>query len=117
MPEHAVADEDQQVGALERWRQTEPLRLWLYGIAVPLLAALVGYGLLADAHSVLWLAVLQAVLLGAGTEGARQFVVSPATAVRAVQSAVRNAWDDVDEDPELEYEVARDVLIRYRIPR
>lgn len=115
MAEHTM-DSDQDVTLLERWRQTEPLRLWLYGIAVPLLLALVGYGLLTGAHSALWLAVLQAILLGAGTEGARQFAVSPATARRAVGDAVATAWDDPTDQPDTQAQIARSVLVRYRIP-
>lgn len=112
MAEHAAV-EDQATGLLERWRCTEPLRLWLYGVAVPLLLALVGYGVLSDHHSALWLAVLQAALLGAGTEGARQFVVSPATARSAIRAAVHHAWDDGMVD---DADHVRQVVIRYRIP-
>lgn len=95
-------------GALSRWRQTEPLRLWLYGVTVPLLAALVGYGLLTGHQAGLWLAVLTAALLGGGVETARQYVVAPATARTAVHEAALVSGDDEA--------TARHVLIRYRIP-
>src|SRR4051812_34082749 len=79
--------DDEAAGLLERWRVTEPVRLWLYGAAVPLLLLLVGYGIVSDHLAALWLAVVQAVLLGAGTEAARQWAVSPRTAASAVRVA------------------------------
>lgn len=112
MAEHTL-DQDETTGLLARWRQTEPLRLWLYGIAVPLLLALVGYGLLTDAHSTLWLAVLQAALLSGGVEGARQFVVAPATARAAIRDAVRFAPGHTEDAVD---GVGRFVAVRYRIP-
>lgn len=110
MAEHAQ-DQEQQ-GALARWRQTEPLRLWLYGIAVPIVALLVGYGLLTGHLAGLWLAVVTAALLGGGVEGARQFVVAPATA----RAAVREAADYFARPDQFPADAARHVLIRYRIP-
>lgn len=108
MAEHSVTDEDTRAGLLTRWRQTEPVRLWLYGIAVPLLALLVGYGFLTEHALALWLAVFQAALLGAGTELARGFAVSPATARAAVQEAAEHYEGGRD--------VGRTVLVRYSIP-
>lgn len=112
MAEHRL-DEEQTGGLLARWKQTEPLRLWLYGIAVPLLAALVGYGLLTGTQAGLWLAVLTAALLGGGVEAARQYVVSPATARAALTEAAAAGLQD---DPEQYDPVVRHALIRYRIP-
>lgn len=111
-PQHAA---DPASGLLDRWRQTEPLRLWLYGIAVPLLLALVGYGLLTDHYAALWLAVLQAALLGGGTEAARQFVVSPATARAAAREAVEHA--EVHTGPDYVDAGVRYAMVRFRIPR
>jgi hypothetical protein len=110
--EHAQ-DQDEDQGLLARWRQTEPLRLWLYGIAVPLLALLVGYGLLTHGLAGLWLAVLTAALLGGSVEGARQYVVSPATAAAAVEQTARA----VDKYGAADLTATtRSMLIRYRIP-
>lgn len=112
MAEHAL-DQDKDQGLLARWKQTQPVRLWLYGIAVPLLAALVGYALLTEHHMALWLAVVQAVLLGGGVEGARQFAVAPATARTAVSAAV---WETTGGDEDAARAATRLVSIRYRIP-
>lgn len=72
---------------LERWRNTEPVRLYLYGILVPGVAVLVGYGWLTTERAGLWLAVGAAVLLftGAGTELARHTVDSPRTVETIVE--------------------------------
>lgn len=111
MAEHAV-DPDETPGLMTRWRQTEPVRLWLYGMAVPIVAVLVGYGLLTGQQAGLWLAVVTAALLGGGTELARGFAVSPATARAAVGDAVR----EIGPHGEVARSVERHMLIRYRIP-
>jgi hypothetical protein len=54
---------------LERWQQTEPLRLHLYGITVPLLAAAVTYGWLNADQLGAWLAVAGALFLGSSLAG------------------------------------------------
>lgn len=54
------------------WSKTEPVRLWLYGLMGPLMALLVGYGVLSDAQASMWIAVGVAVAgVGFGTEFAR----------------------------------------------
>lgn len=62
------------------WKDTEPVRRWVYGITAPLLALLVGYGVLSDAQAGLW-GTLGTAALGivAGTEFARSKAFSPAT--------------------------------------
>lgn len=112
MAEHAV-DQDEDQGLVARWRQTQPVRLWLYGATAPALAVLVAYGLLTDQRVALWLALAQAVLIPAGTELARGFAVSPATARAAVQQATVES-DTRSGRPD--HWAARHVLIRYRIP-
>lgn len=115
MAEHAQdPDQDQNPGLLARWRQTEPVRLHLYGIAVPLVALLMGYGLLSGHMAGLWLAVIAATLLGGGVEAARTWTVSPATAGAALQDAADGDTYAPDINPE---SVARLISIRYRIPR
>lgn len=118
MAEHALEQQDEDQGLMARWRQTEPLRLWLYGIAVPLLTALVGYALLTGHQAGLWLAVLQAALLGGGTEVARQYVVAPATArAAAFDAALETSAPGVPGgDPAAAERATRLVAIHYRIP-
>jgi len=74
MPEHAAP-----VSWLERWQQTEPLRLYLYGITVPLLGAAVVYGWLSTEQLGAWLAVAGALFIGSTVAGelARRQVASP----------------------------------------
>lgn len=67
------------------WKQTEPIRLWLYGIAGPVLALLGFYGVISDASADLWITLVVAALgTGMGGEAARTVAYSPAT-VRAHQ--------------------------------
>ena len=54
---------------LERWQRTEPLRLYLYGITVPLLAAAVTYGWLTTEQLGAWLAVAGALFVGSTVAG------------------------------------------------
>ncbi len=66
---------------LERWQDTEPLRLYLHGITVPLLAAALTYGWLTTEQLGAWLAVAGALFLGSSLAGelARRKVASPRT--------------------------------------
>jgi hypothetical protein len=75
MPDHAAP-----VTMLEHWRETEPLRLYLYGITVPMLAAAVTVGWLTTEQMGAWLAVAGALFLGSTVAGelARRKVNSPA---------------------------------------
>jgi len=54
---------------LERWQETEPLRLRLYGITVPLLAAAVTYGWITTEQLGAWAAVAGALFLGSSLAG------------------------------------------------
>ena len=56
-----------------RWRDSEPLRLYLYGLVGPLLALAVVYGLLDAREVAAWAAVAAAVFVP-GVELARQAV-------------------------------------------
>jgi hypothetical protein len=51
-----------------------PVRAYLYGLAVPAEALAVSYGLVNDSKGALWLALAAAVLLVPGVEAARQRV-------------------------------------------
>lgn len=66
---------------LQRWQETEPLRLWLYGTTVPLLGAAVVYGWLTTEQLAAWLPVAAALFIGSTVAGelARRQVNSPAT--------------------------------------
>lgn len=58
---------------------TEPVRLYVYGIIGPLLAILVGFGVLGPESVSLWLTLAGAVL---GVEVARSKAYAPATVDR-----------------------------------
>jgi len=108
MAEHMRA-QDQGTGLVERWKDTEPVRLWLYSVIVPVVALLVGYGLLSTHQAALWLAVAAGALLVGGTELARGFAVSPLTVNRVARTAASTPADS-DEM------AARVALIRHRVP-
>lgn len=76
-----VGEHSAPSGVFERWNDTEPLRLYLYGITVPVLGVCVVYGWLSTEQLGAWLAVAGAVFLAAGLGGelARRQVTSPAT--------------------------------------
>jgi hypothetical protein len=67
------------VGWLARWRDTEPVRLYLYPVVVSFLALLVGYGLVSDDVAPLWEALAGAV-----------FSVGSLTAVAKARAAVHS---------------------------
>lgn len=95
MPEHAAP-----VSWLEHWQQTEPLRLYLYGITVPLLAAAVTYGWLSTEQLGAWLAVAAALFLGSSLAGelARRQVTSPATLESDLEAQHRASYAHGVED-------------------
>lgn len=59
---------------LKRWRATEPVRVYLYGIVLAVLLVLVAYGLLTAELVPLWAGLAAAVLLAPGIEAARNRV-------------------------------------------
>jgi hypothetical protein len=86
---------------LDRWRDTEPLRLWLYGIVVPALAAAVVYGWLTTEQMGAWLAVAAAALLGVGAmERVRRTVWAPASVERRMHEVDADAYQDGRDDAE-----------------
>lgn len=61
------------------WARTEPVRLWLYGLMAPVMAILVGYGVLSDAQASMWITLATAALgIIGGTEFARSKAYAPA---------------------------------------
>lgn len=56
---------------LKRWKATEPLRLYVYGLVAPVMAALILYGVLSSEEAAAWAGIAAAVLLPAGAEAAR----------------------------------------------
>lgn len=84
------------VGWLERWSQTEPLRLYLYGITVPLLGVCVVYGWMTHEQMGAWLALAGTLFLGSSVaaELARAHAVwSPASVVRAIDHEAGRAYE------------------------
>jgi hypothetical protein len=69
------------VTRLGAFLRREPVRAYLYGLAVPGEALAVTYGLVNGSTGALWLALAAAVLLVPGVEAARQRV-TPTTAPR-----------------------------------
>lgn len=61
---------------LKRWNESEPVRLWLYGLAVPVVGLLGVYGLVTQQEAAAWLLVVAAALVPTA-EGIRARV-SPA---------------------------------------
>ncbi len=106
-----MGQHDAPVNWLERWRQTEPLRLYLYGITVPVLGLALVYGWVTTDQAGAWLGVAAALFLGSTVAGelARRQVTSPATRerelvrvdeagyARGVQDAVQVSPDDLAE--------------------
>jgi hypothetical protein len=65
---------------LERWKQTEPVRLYVYGLLAAVLLALVVVGWMTEDLSAALTGILAALLVGVpGAEAARVSVISPAT--------------------------------------
>lgn len=79
------------IGAVQRWKLTEPVRLYLYGVGAVLLAGLALAGVLTGEWLDYGLAALGVLLaVPAGTEAARASVYSPAGVIRELE-AVRDA--------------------------
>lgn len=95
-----MGDHDHPDTFLERWRETEPLRLYLYGVTVPLLAAAVTYGWLTTEQLGAWLAVAAALFIGSSVAGelARRKVNSPATVEAWLGQVHRDSYSRGVED-------------------
>jgi hypothetical protein len=61
------------------WKDTEPVRLYLYSVLGPLVVLLVALGVVQADQALLWLALAAAVLGVPAVERARSLVTSPAT--------------------------------------
>jgi hypothetical protein len=64
-----MGDHDAPVSWLERWQATEPLRLYLYGITVPMLGVAIVYGWMTTEQMGAWLAVAGALFIGSTVAG------------------------------------------------
>ena len=64
-----MGDHDAPSSFLERWAETEPLRLYLYGITVPLFGVALVYGWLNAEQLAAWLAVAAALFIGSTVAG------------------------------------------------
>jgi hypothetical protein len=80
--------------ALSRWQETEPIRLYLYGITVPLLGAAVAYGWMTTEQLGAWLAVAGALFLGSTLAGelARRRAWAPHTVDDALDEQHRESY-------------------------
>lgn len=88
------------VGFLRRWQDAEPLRLYLYGITVPLLGAALAYGWLSTEQLGAWLAVAGALFVGSTVAGelARRKVASPRTVEHWLEQQHQASWELGVED-------------------
>lgn len=77
--ESAAQHDAKTTPLLGRLRGSEPVRLYLYGALVPLLALLVYRSVLTPDEVPLWLALAAGVLGISGTEAVRGAVYSPAS--------------------------------------
>jgi hypothetical protein len=75
------------------WKDTEPVRLYLYGVLGPLVVLLVALGVVQADQALLWLAVGAAVLGVPAVEGARSLVTSPATQAQIEREAADRILD------------------------
>lgn len=64
---------------IKAWKSSEPVRLYLYGMLVPVLALLAVKGVIGNDDIALYVAIGGAVLVGPATEKARASVYSPDT--------------------------------------
>lgn len=85
---------------LDRWQQTEPLRLYLYGITVPLLGVALVYGWVTTEQLGAWAGVAGALFVGSSVAGelARRKVNSPATLDAALDEQHRDSYSRGVED-------------------
>jgi len=79
------------------WKDTEPVRLYLYGVLGPLVALLVALGVIQADQALLWLAVGAALLGVPAVERARALVDSPATRAARVDGFTPHPVPDYDD--------------------
>jgi hypothetical protein len=96
------------VSFLERWSQTEPLRLYLYGVTVPVLGVALVYGFVTMEQMGAWLAVAAALFVGSSLAGelARRKVNSPAFHEQELHRQARVGYaygveDAIERTPDL----------------
>lgn len=95
-----AGDHAAPVNWLERWRDTEPLRLYLYGITVPLLGVCLVYGWVTQEQMGAWLAVAAALFLGSTMAGelARRVAWAPASVSLVLDEQHRDSYAQGVED-------------------
>jgi len=87
-------------------KATEPVRLYLYGLLAPVLAVLLGKGLIDGSDVALYTALGTVVLLGPATELVRSKVYAPAT----VEATLELVADEPTSEADLEeYEAKHSV--------
>jgi hypothetical protein len=95
-----AGDHAAPVNWLERWRDTEPLRLYLYGITVPVLGACLAYGWVTQEQMGAWLAVAAALFLGSTMAGelARRVAWAPQSVGLALDEQHQDSYAQGVED-------------------
>lgn len=84
------------VTLLQRWADAQPVRLYLYGLTVPVLGLCLAYGWVTQERVGPWLAVAGALFLASagGTELARRTAWAPRSVDRALDEADRRGFSD-----------------------
>jgi hypothetical protein len=118
-----VGEHDAPMTLLQRWQETEPLRLYLYGITVPLLGVALVYGWVTTEQLGAWLAVAGALFIGSTVAGelARRHVNSPAVLERELDEQHRDSYSRGVEDalhmsPDVLAETQTAELRQVRVP-
>jgi len=102
---------------LQKWKAAEPVRLYLYGVLVPVVAGLVAFGVL-DQELVPYVIATATAALGiAGIESARASVVAPLSlALPDGQQVAHRAVDSVPASV-LHEALVREFAARHRAPQ
>jgi hypothetical protein len=108
-----MGDHDVPPSWLQRWREQEPLRLYLWSIAAAVLLAGVSTGVLTETWALAVGAVVSAVLMVAGTAAARLDAYAPLTVQRLLDEREAATDQLLDEQHALSYtQGVRDALER-----
>lgn len=95
-----MGEHDAPVSWWQRWSEAQPVRLYLYGLTVPVLGVCVVYGWVTTEQAGAWLAVSGA-LFGAtvvGTELARKHIDPPAVVHAKLQQVDQRAYAEGHDD-------------------
>jgi hypothetical protein len=108
-----MGEHDAPVGWLERWRQQEPLRLYLWSVAAAVLLGGVSTGVLTETWALAIGAVAAAVLMTGGTALARRQAYAPATVYQLLDAKDAEVDGLLDRQHALSFQQGeREVLLQ-----